>query len=349
MSTATLVKRAPRAARTSRKATLTAVDSVIDSKPKKIADLIKGPHVKIGKRKVEFRLQKGGDPELFLVDLQQDGKLVSAIPILKHDKHDPIDLGDGIRFYSDGVGAEVAFPPSDTNDEMIERLRTAFTRMHEYVGSRYAFVAKAAHWFDDAELAPTEWGDPSAIGCSVSFSALTASVISSTSWPDNHRTGSCHIHLGNRDFQGDHGGHLLTFDGRHDAIKLFNVYVALASVVFSRDESSKTRRITYGLPYEMRPTVYGCEARTLDPYPLRSPELMRLVLDLTDHAMNQIKNGTERDVLGAVDLDAVGAAITQCDKEAAWDIVADLDLPTDMLTRIKKDYGQPDLKASWGL
>lgn len=323
--------------------------ALIDSTPKRISDLIKGPSVKVNEKPIEFRLQKGGDPELLLVDLQQDGKLVSAMPVLKRDKHNPIDLGDGIRFYFDGVGAEVAFPPSDTNDEMIARLKTAFTRMHEYVGPRYAFVAKAAHLFSDADLVPNEWGDPHAIGCTASFSALTVSVVSAAQWPDNHRTGSCHIHLGNKDYRGDHGGHLLTFDSRHDAIKLFNVYVALASVVFSQDSTSKTRRITYGLPYEMRPTIYGCEARTLEPYPLRSPELMRLVLDLTDHAMSHIKDGTANDILGAVDLNVIGAAITNCDKVAAWDIIADLDLSTDMLNRIKKDYGMPSLKESWSI
>lgn len=41
----------------------------------------------------------GSDPELFLYDTEQK-KIVSAIPVLgKHDKYNPIDLGDGIKMY----------------------------------------------------------------------------------------------------------------------------------------------------------------------------------------------------------------------------------------------------------
>ncbi len=162
-------------------------------------------------------------------------------------------------------------------------------------------------------------------------------------------TGSFHLHIGNAAYQGKHDGRLLTYDSRHDTIKLLNIYVGLASVIFSRDETSILRRAIYGKAYEARMTPYGCEYRTTEPYPLRSPELAGLVYDLAHHALSHIKARTQQDVIKSVDLHAVGAAINACDKEAALTILSGLDLPADLLGRVKRDYGQPDWKASWGL
>lgn len=319
-------------------------------KPKgRIEDLVRGGGKRGKKVSDSLSVTWGADPECHIADLQQDGKIVSSIHILKRDKHDPIDLGNGVMLYADNLLGEFSLSPSDTKEEMLDRMKDAFTRIHEHLGDRYILVPKAAHLYPDDEMIPGFNIDPMAIGCNPSVDCLKESLNMPLPFSDNTRTGSFHIHVGNKAWQGKHDGRLLTFNSRHDAIKLLTIYLGLGSVIFSRDETSRDRRKIYGRAYEARVTGYGVEHRSTEPYPLRSREMTALVLDLAEHAINHIKTRTEQDIIKSVDLHAVGAAVNTCDKVAALAILSKLDLPSGLMARIQKDYGMPDLKAGWGL
>lgn len=320
------------------------VKQVVTRKSSKISDLVRKPAAGNADLKVSW----GADPELMVYSLDEQ-RIVSSIPVLKRDKHNPLDLGNGVKLFADNVLAEFSMSPSDSKDEMIERMRDAFTRIQAHIGDKYRLLPQASHVYRDDEMAPSHAIDPTECGCNPSYDAFKVEINQPSPFTDNMRTGSFHIHIGNKDWNGKNDGRILSFNSRHDTIKLLNVYTVLASVIVSNDTTSKARRAIYGRSFEFRPTSYGCEMRSLDPFHLRSPALVSLILDLTNHALDHIKNCTEQDILGAVDLEAVGAAINNCDKGAALAILSKLDLSSKLMARVKKDWKMPDFTSSWGL
>ncbi len=93
----------------------------------------------------------GSDPELMLWDRHQ-GRIVSSIPVLKQDKHNPIDLGDGAKMYADNVLVETSFPPSESKAGFMQRVRSVLVKMSNHLGDRYELLPKTAHIYDDREL-----------------------------------------------------------------------------------------------------------------------------------------------------------------------------------------------------
>jgi hypothetical protein len=289
----------------------------------------------------------GADPECMILD-RDTGLIVSSIPILQRDKHNPIDLGEDVKLFADNTLCEFNIKPAFTRDEFIANMRDALGRVQAHLGDRYHLHPQAAHDFTDAELMPSFGVDPREIGCTPSICMLREEVRVPTAFPDNMRTGSFHLHIGNADFKKKNDGRLLTYDSRHDTMKLVALYTGLGTVIMSKDETSRRRRAIYGRGHEGRTTKYGLEVRCGEPYPLRSPEMVGLVFDLTAHALTHVHNSTERDVLNAIDSFAVETTINDCDKDKALAILQATDLPTDLLARVQKDYGMPTLKDAWG-
>lgn len=346
-----------RAAKVKRSGRVVAVNDIIDKKPTRISDLLKK---RVAPGTTDLKVTFGADPECTLIDTQT-GSIVSAIPILKRDKHHPIDVGGGVSLFADSTLCEFNMRPASSKAEFIANLRDALSRVQGYLGDRYRLFPQAAHDFTDAEMQP--YVDPAIppeqrqsytivptlIGCTPSVDMLRAELNQPEPFKDNMRTGSFHLHIGNADYAKENDGRLLTFNSRHDTVKLIALYMGLGTVIFSRDATSKRRRAIYGRGHEGRVTPYGLEARLGEPYPLRSPEMVELVYDLTEHALSHIKNRTEQDVLAQTDSFAVEKAINECDKDTAMAILKQTDLPADLMARIQKDYQMPDLKTAWGL
>lgn len=350
MSNVTLVKRAPRTARPNRKATLTAVDSVIDSKPKKIADLI-GVNIKVkgGAKSSDLRVTRAADPETSIFDIELN-RIVSAIPILKCDKHNPIDLGAGVKLHADNTLCEFSFPPSDDKVGMLDRMEDAFARIHEHLGSRYRLMPVAAYRYTEEEMLPSFGISPMEVGCNPSFCAYTASVRNPVPFPDTLRTGSFHIHLGNAEWQSKRDDRMLTFDSRHDTIKLMDLFVGLGSVILDKDvEGSRERRKLYGQAGSLRPTPWGVEYRPLSPGPLKSREMTELILDLTDHVISHLAARTEKDALALVDPEMVQKAINQCDRALAEELLTKVNLPVSLMARLGETYLDCSIKEGWSL
>ena len=80
----------------------------------------------------ELKVTRGQDPEAF-IQRASDGKIMSAIPILKRDKHNPIDLGDGIKIYADNSQIEFSMRPYQEKNEMLTTFKTIFSRNPAYV------------------------------------------------------------------------------------------------------------------------------------------------------------------------------------------------------------------------
>lgn len=349
MSTATLsspkiVKR-PSRTRTRAKTLTAAVEQAIES-PKHISDLVKKP--KSQPKSSGLRVTLGADPECSIFDIQLN-RIVSAIPVLKRDKHNPIQLGNGVNLYADNTLCEFSFPPSEDKEQMMDRMKDAFERIHIHLGDRYRLMPVAAHRYTEKEMEPEFDINPVEVGCNPSFCAYTCSVRNPVPFPDTLRTGSFHIHLGNADWNGKHGGHMLTFDSRNDTIKLMDLFVGLGSVLLDRDPGSVERRLLYGQAGSFRPTPYGVEYRPLSPGPLKSREMTEVILDLTEHTLSHIKDGTEKDALALVDPVKVQDAINKCDRPLAEELLTKAGLPSSLMSRITETYADCPITEGWSL
>ncbi len=280
----------------------------------------------------------GSDPELHLFD-NETKRIVSSLRILGRNKLDPIILGDGMKMYADNVLIEAAFPPA-LAETVVAMIRDVFTRMQEKLGARYSLLPKASHVYDPEELAdPACWET----GCNPNFDVYAEAMNLPADFKDGQRTGSFHIHVGNPLFDGN------KMEMKAIAIRLMDVFVGCASVIFDKDESAPARRSLYGKAGEFRPTSYGAEYRVLGNYPLRSPETTKLVYDLVDYTMTHIHNKTDRDVLKAINPLEVQTAINTNDRTLALKVLDKAALPHKLLARVQQDYQMPAFNQAWSI
>ncbi len=296
--------------------------------------------------KTKLAVSIGSDPELMLFDTQL-GRIVSAIPVIKQGKDNPIDLGCGFRMYWDNVLMELAMPPVETGEQFIANFSALLKRAQAHLGKRYRMVALAAH-----DYHPDELKDPVAleIGCSPNFDVYTESMNRPAPFSSGLRTGSFHLHLGNKDYQSGEGK-MLDFTTRNNAVKLLDIILGCGSVLWDQDKSSHARRALYGKAGEFRPTSYGIEYRVLGPYVMRSPELMRLMFSLLDYAVELMREDNEQPVLDACQPALVKEAINEGDKELAMSLLLVAGVPSEVLHCIEQVGKEPtpEMYSSWGI
>jgi hypothetical protein len=286
----------------------------------------------------------GADPELFVFSHEKN-RIVSSIPVVIKDKHDPIDLGDGIKMYADNVLLETSFPPSDTKDGAIKTIKSALTKIQDWLGRKHSLVAQASHVFSQDDIGakpdlmrgqlPVEWE----IGCNPSWNAYTRKQTIPAPFASGLRSGSFHIHVGSE----------LLDDilMKEVAIKMFDLLVGCSSVIIDKDETTIARRMLYGKAGEFRPTDYGVEWRVLGNYALRSPQLTELIFDLVDYAMDQIACRNHKFILDNADMNLVQTAINTGNKTLA-EVAIKKWIPSGLVARIH-NAKTPDLHRDWSL
>ena len=279
----------------------------------------------------------GSDPELMLIN-RKSGKIVSSLPFLP-DKYNPVELKNGIRVYSDNILVEASFPPVETKEAFIGIFRDTFAQTKKHLGDEFGLIPLASYVYDDSELKDDKAWE---IGCTANFNSYTESMNPTASFVNGLRTGSAHIHIGNKK--------LCDFDMRHKAIRLLDIFVGCASVIFDKEkEASKARRKYYGAAGEFRPTKYGLEYRVLSPFVLRSPELVDLAYDLINYTMSIIENDETDNVLSLVNPKKVQDAINQCSVSAARKILVAAKIPKELICRIEKEYETDNFEKNWGI
>lgn len=290
-----------------------------------------------------LELTFGSDPELVLVD--QKGIPVSALRILRTTKDHPIDLGNSVRIYADNVLVEAAFDPSRP-EGIVDRMGDVLKRMGEALAP-YDLLPQAATRYPVRELRhKTAW----LTGCNDNYDAYTVTTNPKAKFIDEMRTGSFHIHIGRRDWETAEDDRLMVKESKCQAIKLLDLYVGLASVIFDRDPTAALRRKLYGKAGEHRPTKYGVEWRVLGNYALRTRSCVELVFDLVTLAMGRISDGTGQDALKLVPQYEIIRIINDNDAASAIDAIDCLGLGKDLLHRIMEqlELPQQDMKAGWG-
>jgi hypothetical protein len=312
------------------------------------------------KRYRRFVPTLGADPEVMLSTPQ--GEIVSAIPVLRNNKYNPHDLGDGIRLYADNVLCEASFPPSKSVDAAVDLMRTVFSRIKQKLGDDFFIKPQAAHTFTglppkpDDDLVyrwladksggiqiPEEWQ----VGCNPNWDAYDMDIRKQKPFADGLRTGSFHIHIGNPNYKDPKEEMLKTAKSKIQAIRMMDIYVGCASVLFDKDETAPQRKALYGKAGEFRETPYGVEYRVLGNYALRSPMLTKLVFDLTMMAMDKMEYAD--DILNLIRPEDVQAAINDNRAKLALDILMLAEVPSHIVRLIRYPYEMGTLAKEWDI
>lgn len=278
----------------------------------------------------------GGDPEMMLVDLKS-GKIVSSLRVLGKDKHDPIDLGDGIKMYADNVLVECAFPPA-SQEQIVHHIREVFLRMKAHLGPQYTLFPQASHEYAKEELADKRAWET---GCNPNFDVYKEDSNPAAEFTDGNRTGSCHIHIGDDS--------LMSMNDKAHAVKVLDIFLGCASVVFDRDQTAQKRRLLYGRAGEFRPTPYGVEYRVLGPWALRQPLTTELAYDLVGYALDIIHSGTSLGIMKSIKSLDVQKAINENDIMLAKRILYDAGLPHKLMQRVGMTYPRMTFEQAWGI
>lgn len=301
--------------------------------------------------KLDFITSRGSDPECFLRD-NESGEIVSAIDILKRDKHEPIDLGDGVATYYDNAMMEFTIAPAFSKEEFIKSFKSAFDKLSIFLskeyGNRYSMDIRASHEFNDIHM---EHPEAKKIGCNPEFSADEVNMITPPDFSGNLRSSGGHLSLGRQDFDKvDESAPLMDFDGRINLVKLLDYYVGVPFTLVDNDPTSLARRNIYGSPSSHRPKPFGLEYRVLSNYWISSPTLVGLVYDLSEFAVHQLVNNKHEQIFNT-DKKLVNACIKENNKELAEEILDMIELPKPLRIRINqlKKVKSWDFYKEWNL
>lgn len=237
------------------------------------------------------KMSIGSDPEFMLANT--DGQIISAIPVLKNDKYDKIDMGDGYVVYYDNVMLETNVPAAHSKDEFLHNIRETYSRISEVIGKGYQILATPSYSFTKEECRHPHAREA---GCSPEFDAYEKAMCMPPSFKDTFRSAGGHIHIGRTDFKNfdeyecDENEFLVGFESKPEIIKAMDLFFGVAMVLLDNSEASIKRKILYGKGGRFRPTYYGAEYRTPSNYWLSSPGLAEIAYDCTDLAYNCVKN-----------------------------------------------------------
>lgn len=318
----------------------------------------------------KLKLTYGTDPEIMALDLEH-GKIVSSLNIIPNTKHNPLELKGGIKMYSDNVLIEASMPHADSVKGIVDRIGDAISQMQKKLGLSHMLMPLASHTYHDlppkpddelvmkwlrdevpSDAVPQEWQ----VGCSPNYDAyapIENNQRKQKPFADGLRSGSFHLHIGNANYEHPDEDRILTAESKIQAIKLLDVYVGCASVLFDKDGTSVARRNLYGKAGEFRPTPYGVEYRVLGNYALRHPKLVELVYDLADLAMSHINDGSAEVFMDGIDFATVQAAINEGNPRLARMVIDDSWLPAKLWDRVFKasntTFASDSMLRNWGI
>lgn len=263
--------------------------------------------------------ETGPEPDIFTIRQLCEPSLVSALSAIGVEKDNPILLAGGYSLYADNVLAEFTTPVAGSAMELVGIVGGGLRAVGAWLEPRgLSPVALSL-----AEMPYCELRDERAnqVGCNPSYDGYTFQENARASFDGNaSRTGSCHIHVGNRR-HGDDNAILTDRRSRAIAIRILDIVVGLAEVAMTKKPArALARRTMYGKAGEYRPTRYGLEWRVPGNEILALPEMFSIIAKLVESAMKMVEDETAMDIINKVSEDDVRRAINESDRSHAIDI-----------------------------
>lgn len=220
----------------------------------------------------------GSDPELML---KRSGQLVSAIPIIKGTKLEPISLRDGMAQH-DNVNAEFGIKPAENENEWVDRHLSVLSQLDTMIGNDVKLFVAASANFPESEL---DCEEAKQFACDPDFNAYTCEMnfIDDDAGEKTLRSCGGHIHVGLDELTED-------IDLQINAVKAMDIFLGIPSLLLDKDPTSHRRRELYGKAGAHRPKPYGIEYRSLGNFWISHPSLTRLMWRLTRDALEALGN-----------------------------------------------------------
>lgn len=233
----------------------------------------------------------GSDPEFMVT---KDGKYFNAAGLVQGDAERRINI-KGHEFYFDNVMAECAVKPGSTRKEVIDNFRECLAIYADMVRPFKLHIQGSQEYSrEQIELWPS-WMDPTKeecppglkVGCSPDWCAYAMKMMDPPkAIMQNGSLRSCggHIHLGAPIAQNQ------TPDSIR-VIYMLDLFLGIPSLWLDTDPTAARRRSLYGQAGRFRPKDYGLEYRSLSNFWLANPELVGLIYDLCEFALEFVESG----------------------------------------------------------
>jgi len=236
----------------------------------------------------------GADPELMLV--APNGQLTSAIPLIKGTKSKPQKVKQG-AVQHDNVMAEFNVQPAGSSGEFAANMEAVLKELAKLVRPNKLMVRAYAE-FPEEELDSEE---ARVFGCDPDFCAwpnrdgiLCMNSIPSHKALEPFRSAGGHFHVGHKKETEEM---LLDDFGKIEVVKALDVFQGIISVLLDPDQSAIERRSLYGTAGAHRPKPYGVEYRALGNFWVRSPDLVHLMYELADRAVQLTLTGESNRII----------------------------------------------------
>lgn len=283
----------------------------------------------------------GSDPEVMLAD--DNGRLVSAIPVIPGTKHDPTKIHDG-AIQHDNVNLEFGIVPAKNEDEWVKRHGSVMRQCAVFLRQQrkpLRMVVRASADFPDDELACEE---ARMFGCDPDFDPYLMAVnpVPPDAAEKPLRTCGGHVHIGADFVKGD-------IDVQADTAKVMDIFLGIPSLLLDKDPTSPRRRMLYGKAGAHRPKPYGVEYRAIGNYWVGHPDQTRLIYRLVRDGLAAMKAGH---TVG-IDQKAIRNCINKGDADVAENIMTGYVIPllsddTRKLLATCLEMPQSDVYDSWG-
>lgn len=219
----------------------------------------------------------GADPEFIVLDYNNNP--VNAIKTLKNSKANPI-VENKFSFFYDNVLAEFNFPPANTEDIFIERIKQGLQKLQNLV-SPYKISFKAAIEFPEPDEKNPNFYE---VGCDPDINAYTLRY---NKLPENFfrtnldRFAGGHIHIG-----GNENDVVTDSLLKPIFVYMMDLFVGIPSVLLDQSVEAFRRKKVFGKAGSYRPKSYGIEYRVLSPFWVANPDLSRLIFRLCEFVFN---------------------------------------------------------------
>lgn len=267
----------------------------------------------------------GSDPECFLQH-RLTKELVSAIPYIPGDKHNPVQipgLSEGHMIQTDNVMVEYCLPPTSDYKALYQSFRDCVDYTNKVIPSELEVIVKASGLFGEQYLQDEQ---AQRFGCEPDFNAWTDDLNESPKAGGNLRTAGGHIHIGydNPDWEIS-----------MKLVKALDIFLGVPSILLDPD---KDRKKMYGKAGAHRLKSYGVEYRGLSNFWLAEEELTNLMFNGIKMAVAMINSSEAYLDRMSDDLQLkIQTCINTGDNSLAYELIPQLNL-AGLLARSAKVY-----------
>ena len=221
----------------------------------------------------------GSDPEMFLQE-KATGCIVSAIPYIPGDKHDPYQipsLSEGHNIQTDNVMVEYCVPATPYPEQLLKSIKDCIEYTNSIIPNHLQVVVKSSAILDMEFLKDRKARQ---FGCEPDYNAWADATENNCPRPaPGLRSCGGHVHVG--------------YNSPDDVtsmaiVRAMDIFLGIPSIIL---DSDKRRKEIYGKAGAFRFKSYGFEYRVLSNFWTQDEHLINLIYEGVDEAISFAREG----------------------------------------------------------